>query len=64
MCSKEILLHAQNMLIILDSLVILTGEESARIFTLITNRIYAYKLQNYEVNGQKHNLDLLDVSKH
>ena len=61
MCLKEIRLHAQNMLIILDSIVIIIREECTRIFTFITNWIHSYELPNYEENGEEHDLDSLNV---
>ena len=56
-CLKEIIiLHAQNLLIILSSIINIIRK---RIFNLIMNKIHVQlSSRNYEKNDKKHNMDL------
>ena len=68
MCSKEIRVHAQNMIIILDSIINIVGEDlhdnqmRIRIIVKIVNKDIHTSSASYKESGYGLDLDTLTIS--
>ena len=68
MCSKEVRVHAQTMITILDSIINIIGEDlhdnqmRIRIFDMIVNKDIHTSSASYEKSGYGLDLDTLTIS--